>query len=48
MEYVRDGYTNCNWCTWNNSQELDKGGGLEELEIRFNWFGLVWFDGILF
>ena len=24
MEYIGDGDTNCNWCTWKNSQRNDK------------------------
>ena len=31
-EHEGDGDTNCNWCTRNNSQSLEKG--LDDLEIR--------------
>ena len=27
MEREGDGDTNCNWCTWNNPQRIDKGPG---------------------
>ena len=27
MEHENDGDTNCKWCTWNNSQRIDKGTG---------------------
>ena len=32
MEHEGDGDTNCNWCTLNNPQRLDKGNG--NLKIR--------------
>ena len=27
FKYEIDGNTNCNWCTWNNPQRIDKGTG---------------------
>ena len=27
MEHQGDGDINCNWCTWNNPQRIDKGTG---------------------
>ena len=27
MEHEGDGFTNCNWCNWNNHQKIDKGTG---------------------
>ena len=27
MDYECDGDTDCNWCTWNNPQNIDKRPG---------------------
>ena len=44
MEYRGDGDTNCNWCTWNDLQKLEKRSGKVE-NLRRSWdypnYGIV-------